>query len=145
MAATAEIPSTRQRLLVRYLIALFADLIVINLFAEHWDRVSLDSFSISLVAAILLQLLLQATLALEHRVGGWFDQRKGFHWTFLRYFSAWLILFGSKFVMLGAVDRILGEGLHFAGAMHGVLAFIVVVAGMLIAEELITRIYRSLA
>lgn len=118
---------------------------VINLFAEYWVRVSLDSFSISLVAALLLQLLLQATLALEHRVGSWFDKREGFHWTFLRYFSAWLILFGSKFVMLGAVDRIVGEGLHFAGAMHGVLAFIVVVAGMLIAEELITRVYRRLA
>lgn len=47
--------------------------------------------------------------------------------------------------MLGAVDRVLGEGIHFAGAMHGVLAFILVVVGMLAAEELVTRIYRRLA
>ncbi|WOJ96324.1 hypothetical protein R0137_13855 [Congregibacter brevis] len=118
---------------------------VINLFAEYWSRVTIDSFSTSLIAAVLLQLLLQATLALEHRVGGWFDDRSGFHWSFLRYFSAWLILFGSKFVMLGAVDRVLGEGIHFAGAMHGVVAFILVVVGMLAAEELVTRIYRRLA
>ncbi|WOJ93619.1 hypothetical protein R0135_00280 [Congregibacter variabilis] len=132
-------------MLTRYLIALLADLIVINLFAEFWSRVSIDGFSTSLIAAVLLQLLLQATLALEHRVGGWFDQRSGNLWRFLRYFSAWFILFGSKFVMLGAVDRVLGDSIHFGGAMHGVLAFIAVVAGMLIAEELVTRVYRRLA
>jgi hypothetical protein len=121
------------------------DLIVINLFAEFWSRVSVENFSTSLIAAVLLQLLLQATLALEHRVGKWFDRRSGGLWSFLRYFSAWLILFGSKFVMLGAVDRVLGDSIHFAGAMHGVLAFIAVVAGMLIAEELVTRFYRRLA
>lgn len=93
----------------------------------------------------MLQLLLQATLALEHRVSSWFEQRSGAGWLFLRYFSAWLILFGSKLVMLGAIDRILGEGIHFAGAMHGVLAFVVVVAAMLLAEELIARLYKKLA
>lgn len=132
-------------MLTRYLIALLADLIVINLFAEFWSRVSLENFSTSLIAALLLQLLLQVTLALEHRVGEWFDKRSGGVWRFLRYFSAWFILFGSKFVMLGAVDRVLGDSIHFAGAMHGVLAFIAVVAGMLIAEELVTRVYRRLA
>ncbi|WP_439106045.1 hypothetical protein [Congregibacter sp.] len=132
-------------MLTRYLIALLADLVVINLFAEYWHRVSIDSFSTSLIAAILLQLLLQATLALEHRVGSWFDTHSGSLWTFLKFFSAWLILFGSKFVMLGAVDRVLGDAIHFSGAMHGVLAFIAVVAGMLIAEELVTRVYRRLA
>ena len=65
-------------------------------------------------------------------------------WTIGRYLSAWLILFGSKFVMLGAIDRILGEGVHFLGPMHGVGAFIWTVVAMLAAEELVTRIYRKL-
>jgi hypothetical protein len=117
---------------------------VLNLFAEYWSRVFIDSFSTSLIAAILLQLLLQGTLALEHAVAGWFTNRSGAMWTGLRFFSAWLILFGSKFVMLGAIDWVLGDSIHFLGRMHGVLAFIVVVVAMLAAEELLSRIYRRL-
>ena len=124
--------------------ALLVDLIVLNLLAEYWSRVSVDSFSTSLIAAILLQLLLQATLSLEHKVAGWFNARDGMAWTIGRYLSAWFILFGSKFVMLGAIDRILGEGVHFLGPMHGVGAFIWTVVAMLAAEELVTRIYRKL-
>lgn len=118
---------------------------VLNLFAEYWSRVTMDSFSTSLVAAVLLQVLLQATLALEHRVAQLFVERKGAFWTAMRFFCAWLILFGSKFVMLGAIDRVLGEAVHFAGAMHGVVAFLVVVAAMLAAEEALIRIHRRLA
>ena len=47
--------------------------------------------------------------------------------------------------MLGAIDRVLGDAVHFAGAMHGVLAFLVVVVAMLAAEELLIRIHRKLA
>lgn len=125
--------------------ALFVDLAVLNLFAEFWSRVTIDAFSTSLVAAILLQVLLQATLALEHTVAHWFDERTGKLWRFLRFFSAWIILFGSKLVMLGAIDRIFGDAVHFAGPMHGVTAFIAVVAAMLLAEELLNRLYRRLA
>jgi hypothetical protein len=124
--------------------ALLADLIVLNLFAEYWSRVHIDSFSTSLIAAILLQVLLQATLTLEHKVGSWFADRVGAAWTLLRFFSAWLILFGSKFVMLGAIDRVFGDSVHFAGPMHGVGAFIALVVAMLAAEELIARVYRRL-
>jgi hypothetical protein len=120
------------------------DLTVLNLFAQHSSLVSISDFSSSLVAAVLLQLLLQATLTLEHRVAGFFTAREGGLWTFLRLFSAWLILFGSKFVMLGVIDRVLGERLLFAGPMHGVVAFIVVIVAMLAAEELLERIFRRL-
>ena len=124
--------------------AILVDLVVINLFAQFWSRVTVDSFSTSLIAAVLLQVLLQATLTLEHRVAGWFASRDGALWTVGRYFCAWLILFGSKFIMLGAIDRILGEGVHFSGPMHGAGPFIWMVVAMLAAEEVITRIYRKL-
>ena len=142
-AASAELPSTRQRLFARYVIAILVDLVVLNLLAQFWSRVKIDAFSTSLIAAVLLQLLLQATLILEHRVAGLFEGRSG-AWILLRYFSAWLILFGSKFVMLGVIDRVLGERLHFGGPLHGVIAFIGVIVAMLAAEELFNRIYASL-
>lgn len=137
-------PSNRQRLFSRYIIAILVDLVVLNLLAQYWSRVELDAFSTSLIAAVLLQLLLQATLVLEHRVGALFAGRGGSLWTFLRFFSAWLILFASKFVMLGVIDRVLGDALHFGGPLHGVVAFIGVIVVMLVAEETIARIYAGL-
>ena len=42
----------------------------------------------------------------------------------MRFFTAWLILFGSKFVMLGAVDFAFGDDVSFGGPLHGVVSFI---------------------
>jgi hypothetical protein len=149
---TEEIPgvaltdpiSNRQKLFVRYLTAVLIDLAVLNLFDEYWDLVTVESFTISALAAILLQVLLKATLALEHRLALYFKSKSGWGARFLRFFSAWLVLFGSKFVMLGAIDFVFGDEMTFTGPAHGIVAFIAVVAVMLAAEELAVRIYRRL-
>lgn len=144
VAASAEIPNTRQRLFTRYLLAVLVDLVILNLFAQFHERVTIENFSVSLLAAVLLQLLLQATLSLEHLVGGWFSGREGISWRAGRVFSAWLILFGSKFLMLGVIERVMGDAVHFAGPMHGAGAFILVIVAMLAAEEALMRLYRAL-
>jgi uncharacterized membrane protein len=143
--ALTELPTNSQRLFVRYLMATLIDLTVLNLFDEYWRHVTVDSFTISILAAILLQVLLKATLALEHKVAGYFNARSGAMAKFLRFFTAWLILFGSKFVMLGAIDIVFGDDVEFAGPLHGVVAFIIVVVVMLAAEETVVRFYRRLA
>ncbi|MEM8767808.1 MAG: hypothetical protein AAGE43_10215 [Pseudomonadota bacterium] len=143
--ASAEAPSGRQALFARYLVAILIDLTVLNLFDEYWQQVSIDSFSVSVLTAILLQVLLKLTLAFEHRVALFFTRRAGALWRFLRIFCAWLILFGSKFLMLGAIDLAFGDLVSFTGPLHGVVAFIVVVVVMLVAEEGVVRIYRGLA
>ena len=142
--ASAETPTTRQRLFVRYLMAILIDLLVLNLFVEHWQHVRVDSFTVSLLAAVLLQVLLKLTLSLEHWVAGYFSGRTGAAWKALRIFSAWLILFSSKFVMLGAIYFAFGDAVSFSGPLHGVVAFIVVVVAMLVAEEAVVRIYQRL-
>ena len=63
----------------------------------------------------------------------------------MRYFSAWAILFGSKFMILAAVNLTFGDEVTFGGPLHGVVAFIVVVVAMLGAEEGISRVYRRLS
>ena len=75
--ASAEVPSSRQRLFVRYLLAVLIDLLVLNLFVEYWDAVAIDSFTVSLLVAVLLQVLLKLTLNLEHRVAEYFNARTG--------------------------------------------------------------------
>ncbi|HSD17952.1 MAG TPA: hypothetical protein VLC71_11935 [Thermomonas sp.] len=144
MPATAEGPTTRQRLFVRYLMGTLIDLLVLNLFVEYWDKVSIDSFSISLLAAILLQILLKVTIAIEHKVAVYFNARPGGLMKFFRYFFAWLVLFGSKFVILEALSFAFGDSVRFAGIYHGIVTLIVVVVVMLIAEEAVVRLYRRL-
>ena len=143
--ASAQIPSSRQWLFLRYFTAILIDLVVLNLFVEYWDHVVIDSFTISLLAALLLQVLLKATLAIEHRVAGYFNSKSGSLAKFMRYFSAWAILFVSKFVILELVNITFGDSVDFGGPLHGVVAFIAVVTAMLVAEEGIVRFYRRLA
>jgi hypothetical protein len=143
IALTEEINNS-QRLFVRYLVAVLIDLTVLTLFDEFWELVTVDPFSVSVLAAILLQVLLRATLVLEHKVAGWFSAKPGGFARFMRFFTAWLILFGSKFVMLGAIDFAFGDDVLFTGPLHGVVSFIVVVMVMLAAEEIAVRIYRRL-
>ena len=143
IALTDEIKNS-QRLFVRYLVAILIDLTVLNLFDEFWDLVTIGPFSVSMLAAILLQVLLKATLVLEHKVADYFNAKSGGFARFMRYFTAWLILFGSKFVMLGAIDFAFGDDVLFTGPLHGVVSFIVVVMVMLAAEEVAVRIYRRL-
>jgi len=144
LPATAEGPTDSQRLFVRYFTAILIDLLVLNLFVEYSKKVSVDSFTTSLLAAVLLQILLKVTIAIEHRVGAYFKARPGGLMKFLRYFCAWLVLFGSKFVILEALSFAFGDKVRFEGRFHGLLTLIVVVVVMLVAEEAIVRLYRRL-
>lgn len=144
MPAVVATPTNRQRVYVRYVTAILIDLVVLNLFAEYWKNVFIDTFTTSLLAAIVLQLLLKLTMALEHKVGAFFKARPGRFMTFLRFFFAWLVLFGSKFVILEAIVQMFGDDVRFLGAFHGVVALIVVIVAMLVAEEIFVRIYRKL-
>ena len=144
MPMSAEAPSDKQRLFLRYFTGMLIDLVVLNLFVEYTDKVFVDSFTISMLAAVLLQVLLKLTIAVEHRVAAYFKARPGGFMRFMRFFCAWLVLFGSKFVILEALVLVFGDSVRFEGIWHGILTLIVVVVVMLIAEEAIVRFYRSL-
>ena len=142
--ASAEEPSSKQKLFLRYFTAILIDLVVLNLFAEFWHQVVIESFSTSLAVAVLLQVLLKITLKIEHRTADYFSSKPGKMAKFLRYFSAWVILFISKLVILGAINFAFGNDVDFGGPLHGVVAFIVVVMVMLVSEEGIVRFYQRL-
>ena len=137
-------PSSRQLKFNRYLTAVLVDLAVLNLFVEYWDHVSANSFTITLFAAVLLQILLKLTIVLEHWLAAYFNAKQGGFAKFMRFFSAWLVLFGSKFVILEALTFAFGDRLRFSGPFNGIVALIAVVVAMLAAEAAIVLIYRRL-
>ena len=135
-----------QKMFLRYYTGFLMDLVVLNFFAEYWDKVFVSSFTVSVLAALVLQALLKATIAVEHKVAAyWKAKGPGKFNTFMRFFCAWLVLFGSKFVILEAIVQIFGAQVHFLGMWHGVVTLIVVVVVMLVAEELMVRLYRRIS
>lgn len=137
--------SNRQRVFIRYTFAVLVDLTVLNLFNQYWDYVYIEHFTISLLAAILLQALLQATILVEHKVAGYFKGKEGLKPKLLRGFSTWAIVFSSKFVILGAINFAFGDSVRFMGPIQGLFAFFVVVIAIILSEQLIIRINKALA
>lgn len=143
MPALAQPPSNAQRTFLRYYTGTLIDLVILGLFDEFSDHVWVHSFSVALLAAIVLQILLKLTIAVEHKVLGYISNdgwMKG-----VRLFVAWLILFGSKFVILEALSFTFGDKVRFEGMFHGLIWLIVVVVVMVAAEEMMVRFYRRLA
>ena len=145
LPVASKVYSDRQRLFLLYFVGALIDLVVLGLFDEYSDKVFVASFTTLVLASILLQLLLKGTLAIEHRVAGFFKGRPGGWMKFLRFFCAWLVLFGSKFVILEALDLAFGEAVKFEGVLHGIVWLIIVVVTMVIVEELVVRFYRRIA
>ncbi len=127
-----------QVLYLRYLSAILIDLVVIGLLNEYWSKVEITSFSVALITAVLLQVLLQASLILEEKSSDFFKAKKGVMAKFLRFFSAWVILFISKLIILWVIDYFFGNSFMFHGRFHGVVPFLVLVVCM-IAAEMMTR------
>lgn len=148
MSTTSSTASTefsnRQRTFIRYFTAILTDLVVLGLFSQYWDRVEISSFTVALAAAVLLQVLLKATVFLEHKVGEYINKHSLKLTKFKRIFSAWAILFVSKLLILEALNIAFGDDLHFIGKWHGLVPFIIVVLAIFAAEALINRFYRFL-
>jgi hypothetical protein len=142
---SAQSMSNKQRLFMRYFTAILVDLTVLNLFEEYWDNVVIGSFTISLFAAIVLQVLLQLTIVFEHKVAAYFKSKSGTSAKVQRFFATWAILFFSKIIILEAINIAFGDKVLFLGAFHGLVAFIVVVIALLVAEKAIIKLYHSLA
>jgi len=145
LPATASAPSDGQRLFVLFFVGALIDLVVLGLFAEQSDKVFVDRFTTAVLAAIVLQILLKATIIAEHRVLARFKGKAGTAWKALKLSVAWLILFGSKFVILEAMTLVFGDRVRFEGLFHGIVWLIGVVLTMVIVEELVVRFYRKLA
>ena len=51
--------------------------VVLNLFVEYLDAVVIDSFTISILTAVLLKVLLDVVMGLEHHVHTYFAGKEG--------------------------------------------------------------------
>lgn len=135
-----QILTARQMTFASWSIYLLVDIVVLNLFVEFSRSVVIDSFYISILTAVLLRLLLGATLYLEHRVSRFFDSRPFKGSRVMAALLVWLILFASKFVILEVIDIVFGNHVDLGGFVE-----IVIIAVTLIVAEFAFRwVFKSL-
>ena len=145
LPAEATMPTNRQRLFMLFFVGALVDLVILGLFDQYSENVHVDTFTTMVLAAIVLQFLLKLTIVVEHRILAKFKGKAGAAWTGLKFFVAWLILFGSKFVILEALALVFGDNVQFHGLWHGIVWVIAVAVTMVVVEELVVRFYRKLA
>ena len=85
-------------------------------------------------------MLLRLTLHVEHKTAEYFKAKGGRGAKGKRLLASWLVIFGSKFVILGAIDTVFGDKVTFGG----VIPFIVVVVTIIVVEALLSKIYAML-
>lgn len=135
----------RQRLFLMFTLFVLADLTVINLFDEYArNYFQISSFTASIVMAVILQILLVITIKIEHKIGDFFKAKEGLMNLILRILVTWALLFGSKIIMMKIVDLILGNKIEYYGPYHGLGAFVLIIIGMIIAENLLKKVFLSL-
>ena len=135
----------RQRLFLIFTLFVLADLTVINLFDEYASNYfHISSFTASIVMAVILQILLVITIKIEHKIADFFKGKEGVMNLILRILVTWALLFGSKIIMMKIVDLILGNKIEYYGPYHGLGAFVLIIIGMIIAENLLKKVFLSL-
>ncbi|OQX57032.1 MAG: hypothetical protein B5M52_08195 [Helicobacteraceae bacterium 4484_230] len=139
--ATLETHNNRQRIYVRYVTATLIDLVVLGLYSQYWDAVAISSFTVALMAALVLQVTMQIALTAEHAIGKYVQLKAKKNAKKIRIFTAWATLFVSKLLILQLLSLLFADNVHFYGIMHGVIPFLVVVFTMIGAEALNRQIY----
>jgi hypothetical protein len=102
--------------------------VVLNLFVEYVHGVIIDSFTISILTAILLKVLLDLVTGIEHHVHHFFAQREGAVFRVLGTVSLFAILFVGKLFILEAVNFVFGDHVelgHFIEVVALVLALMI--------------------
>ena len=128
----ATMPTRRQIIFASWAKDVLIYIIVLNLFVEYNPKIIIDSFTISIFTAILLKILLEIILKFEHKVSDVFKSYK-----VLRIFLVWVILFGSKFLILEVVDVVFGNHVELGKFLDVIL----LVIALMVAREVIQQIY----
>jgi len=114
--------------------------VVLNLFVEYNDAIIIDSFTISILTAILLKLLLDVILSFEHRVRGFFGAREGAAWKAAGAASMIAILFIGKLVILEVVNFVFGDHVELGHLIDVIVLVIALMATRRVALEIYNKL-----
>ncbi len=115
-------------------------IVVLNLFDQYHHAVRIDSFTISILTALLLKAMIVLIGRFEHRIHHYFEQKEGSGFKILGFVVVIAILILGKLLILEVVDLVFGDLVEL-GHFWTVLALILV---MIIAQKFALWLYRRL-
>ena len=134
-------PAPRQTEAQRYYSDFMIDVlvytVVLNLFVEYVDSIVIDSFTVSLLTAIVMKLLIDLINYVVALAKGYFERRGSTLATVLFGLSAWAIMFFSKIVILEVVQIIFEEDVDLGGFVN----VLMLVLAMMVARRLSTAVF----
>ncbi|MFC0645236.1 hypothetical protein [Cellulomonas phragmiteti] len=99
--------------------------VVLNLVVEHLPQVLSESFTLTLLTAVLLKVVLEVVVVAKDRAKRRFRQADGPAGRVVGALLLWLVLVGSKFVVLEAVDLVVGPRVSLGGFFSVTLLVVV--------------------
>lgn len=93
----------------------FVYVVVLNLFVEYFPRVISETFTLSLLTAVLLKAVLEAVVAGKKRVKARFRAASTPGGKVVAAVMVWGVLFGSKFLVLESVDLVFRDRVSLGG------------------------------
>ena len=118
---------------------LFVYVVVLNLFVEYLPSVLSETFTLSVLTAVLLKVVLELVVAVKNRVRRRYTQASTRIGRTAAAALLWLVLVGSKFVVLEAVDVVFGSRVSLGGFVP-VTALIVT---LLLSRAVVRRLLRG--
>lgn len=129
----------RQELFIQMVIGILIYTVVFEFLNSYTNLVYTNSYSITFIAAILMQLLVYPTFKLKGLVIHWFSKKNTKVHKVGLVVTIWAILFISKFVFIEVLNFALGEYIEI-----GFIGIIVVIVCATILTKLIQMIYIKL-
>ncbi|MGD9986258.1 hypothetical protein [Pseudonocardia sp.] len=114
----------------------FVYVVVLNLFVEYLPAVVSETFTLSLLTAVLLKGVLEVVVLAKNRVKTRFREAASPIGKVGAALLLWLVLFGSKFVVLEAVDLAFGSRVSLGGFFSVTLLIVV----LMLTRELVRRL-----
>ena len=121
------------------IVDVFVYVVVLNLFVEYLPRVISESFTLSLLTAVLLKGVLEVVVLAKNRVKTRFRQATTPIGKVVAGFSLWVVLFGSKFLVLEAVNLVFGSRVSLGGFFSVTLLILVLLLSRAAVRRLLHR------
>lgn len=99
-------------------------MVVLNLFVEYFPRVVSETFTLSLLTAVLLKGVLEVVVAAKSRVKDRFRSASTPIGKVVAAVMLWLVLFGSKFLVLELTNLVFGAAVDLGGFLSVTLLIV---------------------
>ncbi len=120
----------------------FVYVVVLNLFVQYLPKVISETFTFSLLTAVLLKVVLEVVVVVKNRAKGRFRRATTPAGKAASVVLLWAVLVGSKFLVLEVVALVFGDRVQLGGFFSVTLLIVVLLLSRWAVRRLLARPYQ---